>query len=133
MLYDCAHNYILRSICQPRVLIYWEKILPSLMYQDHIKRSQTHLTAYQSGLLALNNMDFKSTLALETVENISRQTKKCTIAWVGTEGNGSSKTRRRRRKKQLLKIIIPSVKWIENIDRAILKVMETQILYCTPL
>ena len=48
----------------------------------------------QSALQALNNIDFKSNIALKTaesMENIAWQTKKCTIAWVkahiGTEGN----------------------------------------------
>ena len=51
------------------------------------------LTDSQSALQALNNIDFKSNIALETaesMENIAWQTKKCIIAWVtahiGTEG-----------------------------------------------
>lgn len=52
------------------------------------------LTDSQPALQALNNINFKLTIALKTaeaVENISWRTQKCTIAWVksdiGTEGN----------------------------------------------
>ena len=52
------------------------------------------ITDSQSALLALNNIDFNSSIVLKTaeaLENIAWQAKKCTITWVkahiGTEGN----------------------------------------------
>ena len=54
----------------------------------------TILTDSQSELQGLNNIDFKSSIALKTAEalkNISWWTQRCTIAWVkayvGIEGN----------------------------------------------
>ena len=52
------------------------------------------LTDSQTALKTLNNIDFNSTIALETaeaLENLSWRTKACTVSWIkahaGTEGN----------------------------------------------